>query len=302
MALDDHPAGDERHDDAARRAPPGRRPACRGPIDQVVADERAVDVEGDQLDGQDRLRRRDAGHGRSCPTRAACPRDGDAVVTAPDARHAGSPARSGSTSQPQPGSTLGDALDDQARPGPPRSRAAPRRRRRGTSGQLLEQALDDRQPVRPAVERQARLERGGDRQPGHASLRTYGQVRQHEVERLPRRHRPGRRSASLEADPVRDRVPDGVLAGEVERLGRDVDRAAITTSSRHPAPPQRRRPARRRSPRCRCRRRRSGPAGAPAAAARRQPAHAPRPRPARRAARSPAAGSARADRRAKARP
>ena len=57
----DHPPGDQAHQDAAVAGGPDRAPRVRSD-DQVVADERPVDVEGDQLDGQDGVGRHDGGH------------------------------------------------------------------------------------------------------------------------------------------------------------------------------------------------------------------------------------------------
>ena len=64
----DHPPGHDADEDAT-----GQRRADRlarvGPDDQVVADERPVDIERDQLDGQDRLRGEGVGHPVMMPDR-----------------------------------------------------------------------------------------------------------------------------------------------------------------------------------------------------------------------------------------
>ena len=122
----DHPAGDERDDDAALAGRADRRTRVR-PDHEVVADERAVDVEGDHGDGQDRVGRHDVGHAtmmpdrRSARWRAAQPRATRATR--------GSPARSGSTAQDQPGRRVADPLHDRlALVRPDLERARPRRR------------------------------------------------------------------------------------------------------------------------------------------------------------------------------
>ncbi len=64
----DHPPGHEGDVDAARHGRPDRRPGVRTD-DQVVADERAVDVERDQLDGQKGRRSRRPWHTQMMPDR-----------------------------------------------------------------------------------------------------------------------------------------------------------------------------------------------------------------------------------------
>ena len=69
-----------------------------------------------------------------------------------------------------------------------------------------------------------------------ASARTYGRLATtiSHGPVLARRDEVGRR----EADPVPDPVPDGVLAGQVERVRRDVDRQQHDLVGLHPAPAQ----------------------------------------------------------------
>ena len=120
--------------------------------DQVLADERAVDVEGDQADRENRL-----GHQRAPATGRCRPRSTCASR--------GLPERSGWISarparrqrRPLPASTAGPWSKPISR-----SAAPPGAERRGQRG---EQPPDDGQSVGPAVERQTRLEGCGDGQP-----------------------------------------------------------------------------------------------------------------------------------------
>ncbi len=62
----DHPAGDEADDHAPIPRRADRHPGV-GSDHQVVADERPVDVEGDEADGQDRVGCLDDGHALMMP-------------------------------------------------------------------------------------------------------------------------------------------------------------------------------------------------------------------------------------------
>ena len=130
----DHPAGDERDHDAARARGADRRHGVR-PDDQVVADERAVDVEGDEADrarsarGSGRRARPD--DARPPPRALEAARSGrvrrtPARARPRDARQAG---QVDLDRAPPAGQALGDAARRSPRPGRRRSRAARRRRR-----------------------------------------------------------------------------------------------------------------------------------------------------------------------------
>ena len=88
-------------------------------------------------------------------------------------------------------------------------------------GQSLEQAADDLEAVRTAVEGDRRLERRRDRESGDRVAADVRQVGEDQVVRVDddRREEVGLE----EAEAIGRRVTDRVLAGEVERLGRDVD-------------------------------------------------------------------------------
>ena len=227
----DHPTGDQAHQDPA---PAGRadRPARVGPDHQVVADERPVDVESDQADGQDGFGRHDAGHrtmmpdGRSRRWRrglrppAGLPPDPQLSPRVTRATR-GRPARSVSTVQVQPGrrsatqSTMAcpwsAPISSRATP-PPASatgnRSTSRPMTASPSGPPSRARLGSKVVARGSV--------------GHRVVADVGQVGQHEVEALagrPVRQQVGDR----EGDPVGDRVADGVLAREIERIRGDVD-------------------------------------------------------------------------------
>ena len=145
----DHPTGDQAHQDPA---PAGRadRPARVGPDHQVVADERPVDVESDQADGQDGFGRHDAGHRTMMPDgrsrrwrRGFRPRAGGRRPTLSSLPGSPVPRAAGRPGPSRPcRSSPADARRRSPRwpaPGPPRSRAARRRRR----------------PARPATDRRA---------------------------------------------------------------------------------------------------------------------------------------------------
>ena len=235
-----HPPGDERHDDPSA-AGRGDRPARGRPDDQVVADERPVDIEGDEADGQDRVGG-DDGHTRMMPDRrrgrwrrpqGSCPCRSDQRRTTRATR--GRPARSGNTSQRHPGRR--DAtLITIASPwsAPISSSAAPSTA--SASGSRSSESTDHLEPICPTIEREGRLEGGGARQARHRVVPDVGQVRQDQVEpdcvgRLGRQQ-----VRQSEFDPIRDRVTDGILAGELERVGRDVHREDLDRLERVQAP------------------------------------------------------------------
>ncbi len=88
----------------------------------------------------------------------------------------------------------------------------------GAVTQPLQELADHRQPVRPAVERHPRLERGGHRQRRDDVAAHVRQVREDEVER---RLDIRRQEVRLqEAHAIRRGVAHGVLPREVQRLGR----------------------------------------------------------------------------------
>ena len=62
----DHAAGHEADDHVPRSGGPNGRPGVR-PDHEIVPDQRPVDVEGDQADGQDGLRGLDLGHALMMP-------------------------------------------------------------------------------------------------------------------------------------------------------------------------------------------------------------------------------------------
>ena len=248
-----------------RRRGRDRRPGVRAD-DQVVADERAVDVERDQLDGQDRRGCR-CGWARQDDARRAAIRA--SVVGVSRVSRAGSGRRAAGRrgrSRPcsdQPGSRSATALHDRlALVGPDleeRDAALGQRVR-----QPLEQPTDDRQAIGAAVEGQHRLERGGHRQARHRIVTDVRQVREHDVERAP----PGRRRPRQQVGlPERDRHPR--RRGRPRSPGRGPARRARgpwrgsrRTRAHHAGAG--RRPGRRRSRPLPSRRRRPGSAGVPA--------------------------------------
>ena len=173
--------------------------------DEVVADQRPVDVERDQPD-------REGGLAGSIGVRitpvARCGRPAAGRRGPPRRRHA---SRAGpfATSVDDRLALVGADLEQ--------GHAALGQGLR----QSLEQPADDLEPVRPAVEGDDRLERRGDRQPGDGVAADVRQVRDDDVVRIDDDRRQEVRLEEREA--VGDRVTDRVLAGEVQRLGRDVD-------------------------------------------------------------------------------
>ena len=147
-----HAAGDERDaDPAAGGFGDGGQRALAD--DQVVADERAVDVDRDQADRQSRLDHQRLSGGRAARTDAPC----EPVAACPKGP-AGCGIASGPEAPPLQCSTAGPWSK-------PISTRAARRPGREPRRQSLQQSPHDRQPVGPAVERHARLERCGDGQP-----------------------------------------------------------------------------------------------------------------------------------------
>ena len=88
--------------------------------------------------------------------------------------------------------------------------------------QPREQPADDVEPVRSPVERRDRLERRGDREPGDRVAADVRQVGQDHVERATTTG--GSRSASTNRDVVGHRVPDRVLARQIQGVRRDIRR------------------------------------------------------------------------------
>ena len=152
---------------------------------------------------------------RRSPAAPAAPADPRAIRAT-----RGSPARSSSTAHDQPGRRSRDERHDRLA-----LVGADLEQRDAVVGQRVgqpvEQPADDLEAVGAAVEGERGLERGRHRQAGHRVVPDVRQVGEDEVER---RVGIGRQQVGLgERDPVRDRVADRVLAGEVERVGRDVD-------------------------------------------------------------------------------
>ena len=251
-----------------RRRPRGSRGACPGPIDQVVADERPVDVEGDQADGQDGFGRHDAGHrtmmpdGRSRRWRrgfgaaAAAPDLSSRRGSPGDARQAGQVRldRAGPARQP-----LGDAARRSPAPwsAPISSSATPPPA--SASGSRSSSRPMTASPSGPPSSASARLERRrAAAASAIASVRTYGRLASTRSKRSPAGPS-GSRSASANDDPVGDRVADRVLARELERVRRRCRRRG-SRPPRAPGACGARRPARPRSRRSRSRRRRPGAA------------------------------------------
>ena len=187
-----HPAGHDRHGDAA----PDRRPdRGDGPLaqDEVVADERAVEVERDQADRERRLRarRERLRGGRGRPAGRSASRTAVALTARPAGPAA---ARRGPSRRTllQPGSTAATAAGASVPWSPPiSSRATPSSAR--TSGRRRQERADDVEAVGAAVERRSRLERRGDRQPRDRVGADVGQVRGDDVEAA--RRRAGRSAA-----------------------------------------------------------------------------------------------------------
>ncbi len=203
-----------------------RRPASataslvRWPKTQILVDESAVDVEGDQSDRQHRL-----DHQRPAGPSTAGARSTWASRGLPD--------RSGWIRQDQFTGQRGHGrLDrrplveaDLEESGP---RGCQRRRQR------FEQPPDDGQPIGPAIERLAGLEGRGDRQLVDLGRRNVGQVGEYQVEwRLGRRQQ----VRQGERDHVAHGMADCVLAREIERLGRAVE-GQDRDFGQHPPPAQ----------------------------------------------------------------
>ena len=150
-----------------RDAAPDRRPdRGDGPLaeDEVVADERAVEVERDEPDRERRLRARRSGSGAVAAGSGPRLADGVALTGGPAGPAAGrrGPSR---RRRCQPGSTAATAAGASVA-----LVAADLEQRDAVVGEDVRQAgeerADDVEAVRAAVERRSRLERGGDRQPG----------------------------------------------------------------------------------------------------------------------------------------
>ena len=206
-----HAARDERDRDA-----PGHRRADRGPgprpDDQVVADERPVDVEGDQADRERGLARGPVRHVQMMTDPRRCRPAGS--PGRPTIATRGRPARSGWTVHVQPGRTLATRSTIASPWSAPISRKAEPSVARASGRRSRSRAMTA-EPVRPAIERERRLERRGDGQAGH---RVTPDVRQVGEDRCVNGSATtgGRRSASHEPELVGDGVADGVLAGEVQ--------------------------------------------------------------------------------------
>ena len=129
----DHPAGHERHLDAAShgRCDGG---AGVGADDQVVSDERAVDVERDEADGQDRRRCRCDGHAQMMPDRRHPRLGGPGSFVSPAGSAPRAAARRGRSRRRTASRAVARRRAPRSpRPGPLRSRAGRRRHRPGRS-------------------------------------------------------------------------------------------------------------------------------------------------------------------------
>ena len=240
-APSDHPPGHERDRDVAVERRRDRRARPRSD-DPVVADDRAVDVERDEPDRQER--RASSASGR----RHAGPRS--------IARHAWAarrgPARRRTASRADRSATCSTMARPLVRR---RSRAGRRRPGASAVGSRSSSRSITTSPSGPPSSASAGSNVVGAGSVARASVRTYGRLASDDVPR-PHRRRPagadppartGRRSPT--------RVADGVLAGQVERVGRHVDARRSRPRRRARAGAQRRPPARPRSRRCPCRRR-----------------------------------------------
>ena len=247
-----HPTGDERDDHAARTRPADRRSRVR-PDHEVVADERPVDVEGDHGDGQDGLGRDDRGHDP----------DDDRPRPSSQAGAARAPTRLDPGDAWEPG----EVHLDHARPA--RQRAHRRARDRLA---LVCPDLEQRDPAVASASGSRTSSRSMTASPSGppssastgsndvargsvamTSVRTYGRFASTTSNGTVSTSPPGSRSASANRDAIRDRVPDGVLARQTERIGRDVggedvDRLERPSASAAP-PPARPRSRHSRSPR-----------------------------------------------------
>ena len=182
LACEAHRARDHApRDQRDHHAPLARRPD-RGPRvgadAQVVADQRAVDVEGDEADGQDRLWGPDDGHDPMMPDRRRgrwrrpCAgrglsrrRPSRQIRRARSGRPAAVPARSSSTGTPPAGQPLGDQCEDGVAlvcPDLEEGHAITAEHLR----QPIDEPADDRQPVRPPSSATGRLEARRPRQAG----------------------------------------------------------------------------------------------------------------------------------------
>ena len=271
------------------------------PDDEIVADERAVDVEGDHGDGQDGVGRRDDGHDLMMPDHRQARSRGPSRRQ-PSARVAARPTRARLPARdPRDARQTGEVrLDDAVQPGsraPTRSTiaspwSAPISSSATPSGASASGSRSSSRSMTasPSGPPSSASTGSNDVARGSvaiASVRTYGRFASTTSNGL--RSPSGSRSASAKRDPVRDRVPDRVLARQPERVRRDVDREDLDRLER-PKPPQRdgERDGDRATPRPDVddpeRRRVHGPSRPPRADA------SPPPRRARRAVPSRAAG------------
>ncbi len=228
-----HPPGDDRDRDARLDGRPHGRDGPR-PDPQVIADQGAVEVERYQPDRAPPVAR----HRR--PPRHAS--DAGRVAGATRAIR-GSPARSATTSQPQPGRR--DATAPETRPdwSAPISRRA-RPAASSLVGKQREQAPDDVEPVGSAVKRLARLEPDRCREAGEIGRADVGQVGAHQVEAIGRAQQArlhagggqevGHRDPHVIGHAVRDRVLGCQRGGPGRAVGRD-----DLHLGGHAAPPQR---------------------------------------------------------------
>ncbi len=193
----DHPPGHERDVNAPAQSIGDRRPGV-GTDRQVVADERSVDVERDQPDGQDRRRRGSGGHPKMMPDeryprRRAPPVNPGGSVP----RAAARPGRSRPSTANRAATLAQRATIASPWSAPISSSATPSSM--SASGSRASRRSMTARPSTAAVERDGRLERRRDRQPGQRIVADVRQVRENEVERVVRSPPVGSRSTRAKA-------------------------------------------------------------------------------------------------------